>query len=609
MSEVVEIDEIDLPEGWQMAELAELAINPKDDIVDGPFGSNLKASEYTETGVPIVRLQNIKRNYFLDKNIKCVTPEKAEQLSRHNFKPGDLLITKLGAPLGVACIAPKNIGEGIIVADLVRARLPEDEVDTKYITYLINSPEVIQQFKENTKGTTRPRVNLKFVRSLQLPIAPYEQQKRIVAKIEELFSHIDVGIEALKNSKQLIKQYRQSVLKAAVTGELTKEWREANKNKLEPASQILKKIEKQKLAAYEKEIETWNNLINEWENSGKNGKKPSKLTKPKKVEPLSTEELKRLPTLPDGWVWAKILQVSTKITDGEHFKPPTEESGVYFLSAKDIREEGVNLENPLYISEETAKKALLRCNPEYGDILIVSRGATVGRMCVVDTHDVFCLLGSVILIKVADGIDSSYLLNVMKSPDINKNIANVSGATAQQAIYLRDIQHVAVPICSFSEQQEIQRIVAEKLDSIDRLQKVIESQIVLGERNKQAILSKAFSGTLVMPLEGDEPASLLLQKIREKERAPKKKSKSAEKKSVKKMEESMRRAIIDVLKEEGDAVEITSLMQKAGFDVTEVESFYYELGDVADQIMEIRPSKSEAKDWPYNEIVSIKLRK
>ncbi|MEW8579629.1 MAG: restriction endonuclease subunit S [Candidatus Thiodiazotropha sp.] len=609
MSEVVEIDEIDLPEGWQMAELAELAINPKDDIVDGPFGSNLKASEYTETGVPIVRLQNIKRNYFLDKNIKCVTPEKAEQLSRHNFKPGDLLITKLGAPLGVACIAPKNIGEGIIVADLVRARLPEDEVDTKYITYLINSPEVIQQFKENTKGTTRPRVNLKFVRSLQLPIAPYEQQKRIVAKIEELFSHIDVGIEALKNSKQLIKQYRQSVLKAAVTGELTKEWREANKNKLEPASQILKKIEKQKLAAYEKEIETWNNLINEWENSGKNGKKPSKLTKPKKVEPLSTEELKRLPTLPDGWVWAKILQVSTKITDGEHFKPPTEESGVYFLSAKDIREEGVNLENPLYISEETAKKALLRCNPEYGDILIVSRGATVGRMCVVDTHDVFCLLGSVILIKVADGIDSSYLLNVMKSPDINKNIANVSGATAQQAIYLRDIQHVAVPICSFSEQQEIQRIVAEKLDSIDRLQKVIESQIVLGERNKQAILSKAFSGTLVMPLEGDEPASLLLQKIREKERAPKKKSKSAEKKSVKIMEESMRRAIIDVLKEEGDAVEITSLMQKAGFDVTEVESFYYELGDVADQIMEIRPSKSEAKDWPYNEIVSIKLRK
>ena len=138
MSDVVEIDKIELPKGWLMTQLADLAINPKNDIVDGPFGSNLKASEYTETGVPIVRLQNIKRNNFLDKNIKCVSSEKAEQLSRHSFKPGDLLITKLGAPLGVACIAPHSFSEGIIVADLVRARLPEEHVDTKYITYLIN---------------------------------------------------------------------------------------------------------------------------------------------------------------------------------------------------------------------------------------------------------------------------------------------------------------------------------------------------------------------------------------------------------------------------------------------------------------------------------------
>ncbi len=88
----------------------------------------------------------------------------------------------MGAPLGVACIAPKSIGEGIIVADLVRARLPDDQVDTKYIAYLINSHRVIQQFKENTKGTTRPRVNLKFMRSLQLPIAPYEQQNASLPK-------------------------------------------------------------------------------------------------------------------------------------------------------------------------------------------------------------------------------------------------------------------------------------------------------------------------------------------------------------------------------------------------------------------------------------------
>ena len=119
--------------------------------------------------------------------------------------------------------------------------------------------------------------------------------------------------------------------------------------------------------------------------------------------PEITEEEKPF-ELPKGWEWVAPDDFSIKITDGEHFRPKTQDEGIYFLSAKDVREDGISLEDPLFISEETAKVALQRCNPERGDILIVSRGATVGRMCTVDIDEVFCLLGSVILINRLLGV-------------------------------------------------------------------------------------------------------------------------------------------------------------------------------------------------------------
>ena len=83
-------EESALPCGWLDVALGELFIAARDDIVDGPFGSNLKASEYVDSGIPIARLQNITRNLFVTKNIKYVTPAKASELSRHTFVPGDI---------------------------------------------------------------------------------------------------------------------------------------------------------------------------------------------------------------------------------------------------------------------------------------------------------------------------------------------------------------------------------------------------------------------------------------------------------------------------------------------------------------------------------------
>ncbi|MBU4076569.1 MAG: restriction endonuclease subunit S, partial [Euryarchaeota archaeon] len=196
---------LELPKGWIWAKLEDLVLEPKNDIVDGPFGSNLKASEYEDKGIPIIRLQNVTRNKFIKKNIRFIKPEKAELLKRHSFSKNDIVITKLGAPLGEACLVPEDFEWGVIVADIVRVKTDDKYISKKYLVYCINSEVVIKQFETNTKGTTRPRVNLSHIRELELPISPLPEQHRIVTKIEELFTKLDVGVEVLKKTKVQLK--------------------------------------------------------------------------------------------------------------------------------------------------------------------------------------------------------------------------------------------------------------------------------------------------------------------------------------------------------------------------------------------------------------------
>lgn len=191
--------------GWRLAKLSELVSKPNKDIVDGPFGSNLKASEYVDTGIPIIRLQNIERNSFLHKNLRYITSEKASELKRHNFSSGDIVITKLGSPLGKACLVPPNINWGIIVADVVRVRSNDSLVLREYLVRAINSDIGIRQFEPLVKGTTRPRVNLGNIRDLIVPVPPLETQRQIVAILEKAEETRRLRAQADELANQLLQ--------------------------------------------------------------------------------------------------------------------------------------------------------------------------------------------------------------------------------------------------------------------------------------------------------------------------------------------------------------------------------------------------------------------
>lgn len=179
---------------WRTVTLRDICKDYKKDIVDGPFGANLKSEHFQSEGIPVLKIQNVKEFSLNRKKLVYVSPEKYQELRRHNFQTGDLIMTKLGAPLGVTAIV-NDLEEGVIVADLVRIRIDEAKADRKFVEYQLNSPSIRSQINSAAKGATRPRIKLSVVRDLRLLLPPLAEQQLIVEKLDAAFAEIDRGIE------------------------------------------------------------------------------------------------------------------------------------------------------------------------------------------------------------------------------------------------------------------------------------------------------------------------------------------------------------------------------------------------------------------------------
>ena len=443
---------------------------PKSEFIYEPMEGYiqlLQIRDFGENGIPTFVPQN-RVTKFCDKD--------------------DILIARYGASLGriVTGLA------GAYNVALAKTIFDKNLLIKRFVYYLLQT----QIFQAPLKMISRSAQNgfaKHEIAHIEIPIPPLETQQAIVNKIESLFDEIDEGIGRLKTAAQQIQQYRQSLLKNAFNGELTKEWRSKHADTLPSENELLAQIQTTREQHHAQQLAGWQTAVSQWEQNGKEGKKPSKPKAP--TQAVEFEE--NFAGLPSGWGMIKLETLSRKITDGEHFKPPVQEDGIYFLSAKDIRENGISLDEPLFIDQATAEKARRRCDPEKGDLVIVSRGATVGRMCLVNIDEIFCLLGSVILIKPLDFINNVFLNFAMQSPKTNQEMIGLSGSTAQQAIYLRDIKNINIPICSPAEQTQIVAILESKLTACDQLAAELAKQLKQAELLKQAVLKAAFSGNLL----------------------------------------------------------------------------------------------------------------
>lgn len=151
------------------------------------------------------------------------------------------------------------------------------------------------------------------------------------------------------------------------------------------------------------------------------------------------------PTLNNrGWETCLLGEVVEKITDGEHINPDFSEDGMPIIMAGNVLEKLIDITNAKRVDTHTGHKFRRKCNPEKGDLLVVSRGATIGRMCLVNIADTFCLMGSVILIKLKkDKLHPAFVTNLLKHPAMRSALYKTSGSSAQQAIYLKDLKNLS----------------------------------------------------------------------------------------------------------------------------------------------------------------------
>ena len=207
-----------VPAHWTIAQLRRMAV----DYCDGPFGSGLKSSHYTEDGVRVVRLQNIGHGEFVESDTAFISREHYLSLGDHSVISGDILIAGLGDdnhPAGRACVAPKNIDPAMVKADCFRFRPDRDRVDPKFVALQLTATAVSASAVLSA-GATRQRTNLRSTSTRAVSIPTMHEQTGIVEYVTHRIMSIDVALESTVQQIAFLREYRTRLIADVVTGKL-----------------------------------------------------------------------------------------------------------------------------------------------------------------------------------------------------------------------------------------------------------------------------------------------------------------------------------------------------------------------------------------------------
>jgi type I restriction enzyme S subunit len=445
--------------------------------------------------------------------------------------------------------------------------------------YFVNTSNFRAAVESLQSGSTRKRISRKNLAKIALPVPPSNEQKRIVAEIEKQFSRLDEAAENLKRVKANLKRYKASVLKAAVEGKLTKEWRDSHLD-IEPSDKLLKRIE----AARDNWIET---EIKKNNNEAKRLKK--KLKKHRFETPLNIE-------LPRHWTWASFLLISQMVVDCHNKTAPYEARGIPLVRTSNIRDGKLNLHGVKYVSKKTYTYWSRRCPPEPGDILF-TREAPMGEAAIIPESMMVCMGQRMMLIRLFDHlINTKYLLYSIMSPTFQNRLGSGAVGTGVKHLRVGDVESLILPIPPIEEQNKIVELVDEKLSIVERSEIELEKNIRRSDAIHRSILQKAFSGKLVYQDIQDETAGKLLEKIKAKKEKQedvfRKKKREGKKAMTSKGKPIEKRDILAVLKGAEAPMHPEDLFRTAGYKPEEVEEFYADL-KVADQKKDISQVKKK----------------
>ena len=442
----------ELPEGWLTCSLG--------DVVD--YGKTDKA-EPSEIAADswILELEDIEKD--TSRLIERITfSERKSKSTKNRFQRGDVLYGKLRPYLNKVILADQP---GYCTTEIIPLR-SNGILENRYLFYWLKHPTFLDYVTAVSHGLNMPRLGTEAGKAAPFLLAPLAEQKRIADKLDAVLGRVDGCRARINRLPALLKRFRQSVLAAATSGRLTAEWRMTN------------------------------GVNDEWTSEFKNC-----------TAPEDSEEV------PESWKWASVSALATKVTDGVHKKPNYVDQGVPFLTVKSLTAgKGISFEVNNFISEKDHEEFIKRTSPEKGDLLVTKDG-TLGVIRLIDTDRVFSIFVSLALIKPKDRKMSRYLLYALQSPVVQKQMVGVGSGL--QHIHLCDLRADLIPLPTLPEQQEIVRRVEALFAIADRIEARLATAQKTVERLAPATLAKAFRGDLVPQDPNDEPATLLLERLRD----------------------------------------------------------------------------------------------
>ena len=493
----------DLPQGWVEVPITDVVAPEKFAIVDGPFGSDLKISDYVADGpVPVLTTKNLTGTYD-PASVRFISQAKFEQVKRSKVVSGDILMAKIGS-IGKCSIYPDDAPTAIIPANLCKVSVDTRVIYNRYLYWQIRANTFQDKLKEITSATAQPAFSVQRLKTLSVTLAPLAEQQRIVAKLGLLLGQVEACQQRLDKIPTLLKRFRQAVLAAACSGKLTEDWRAENQPE-ESGEDLLRRIIRDRRCWWEE------SQLKSFQGAGKKPKDDR--WKSDYVEP-ATADVDELEPLTYGWAWGTWDQVSNWVTYGFTRPMPHVEAGFPIVTARHVVGRKIELTD----TDKTTKAAFDELSakdcPQFGDILITKDGS-MGRAALVETDTPFCINQSVAVVWLRSlTLDRKFLLAAIEWPLTQHRIAEKARGAAIQHLSITDFARLPLPIPPLSEQQEIVRRVERLLALADNIEQRYKKAQTFIDKLTPSLLAKAFRGELVPQDPNDEPASVLLERIR-----------------------------------------------------------------------------------------------
>lgn len=421
----------EIPESWKWVFLGYIG-----DWSSGATPSRTK-QEYYGGDIPWLKTGDLNDGYVSDVP-EYITELALTETSVRLNPIGSVLMAMYGATIGKLAIlkTPMTTNQACC------ACIPYYGIDNRYLFFFLMAFR--QRFIKMGEGGAQPNISKEKIVNTIFPLPPLAEQKRIVTKIEELLPLIDRYEKAWTKLEDFNKRFpvdmQKSILQLAIQGKLVEQHPEEGTGE-ELYQQI--QTEKQKLC------------------------EAGKIKKQISLEEITEDETSI--EIPSSWRWVKLQTIAKCITDGEHKTPHRISSyaGYYLLSARNIKDGFIQLDDVDYVDENEYNIISKRCNPQKGDLLISCSGS-VGRVAVIKDENKYVMVRSAAMVSPID-VDSDYLMYVMQSGLLQEQMKNRTKQTAQANLFQAAICNLVIPLPPLAEQKRIVAKIEELLPLCERL--------------------------------------------------------------------------------------------------------------------------------------------